>query len=74
MTGMGGPGAAPTGDAIPDPNADPNAPPGGMENLLRVGQQMAEQMQRANPDLVNQLRNQFQEGNPPPGDGDNQNS
>lgn len=48
------------------------AAPGGINNLLHAGQQLAQQMQSANPELVEQLRRQFggagQEhpDNPPP--------
>ena len=42
----------------------------GMEGLLGVGQRLAEQMQQANPDLVNQLRNQMnRDGTNPDGSG-----
>jgi len=34
----------------------------GMDGLLGVGQRLAEQIQQQNPDLVNQLRNQMQDG------------
>lgn len=63
------------------PEADPStgAPPAGMDNLLNVGQQLAAQLQQSNPELVNQLRNQFQGSNmgdgndqPPNGDGSQQ--
>ncbi|XP_067936093.1 small glutamine-rich tetratricopeptide repeat-containing protein alpha-like [Watersipora subatra] len=36
------------------------AAPNNIENFMRAGQQFAEQMQRTNPELVDQLRNQFQ--------------
>lgn len=36
----------------------------GINNLLQAGQQLAQQMQNANPELVEQLRRQFQGGNP----------
>lgn len=45
----------------------PSAASGGMEGLLQVGQRLAEQMQRSNPDLVDQLRRQMG-GQRPPGD------
>lgn len=54
---------------------------GGMEALLRAGQQLAQQMQSSNPELVETLRRQMGgDGgggggpDPPPGDGDNTNS
>ncbi|VDN04634.1 unnamed protein product [Thelazia callipaeda] len=41
---------------------------GGVSNLIEAGQQLAQQMQDANPDLVEQLRRQFQnQGNPSSG-------
>ncbi|XP_028040542.1 small glutamine-rich tetratricopeptide repeat-containing protein alpha-like [Bombyx mandarina] len=43
-------------------------PPGGINALLEVGQSLAQQMQAANPDLVEQLRRQLR----PPGSGENQ--
>lgn len=83
MSGMGGGGGMPGMPGAPPPTGgDPAAegPPGGMDNLLRAGQQLAEQMQSANPELVSQLRNQFQgagmgnngEQPPPAGDGNSQ--
>jgi len=67
MSGMSG-----TADAA-------GAGPGGLQNLLMAGQQIAAQMQQQNPQLVEQLRNQFQgmanganpqRQQPPGGDGD----
>jgi len=49
-------------------------PPGGgsLEGFLQAGQQLAQQMQRSNPELVEQLRRQMMEGaNRPPGSGGN---
>jgi len=52
---MGGAGAEPRGTE-------------GLSGLLQAGQQLAEQMQQANPDLVSQLRTQMREedGDAPP--------
>jgi len=36
------------------------APAGGMDNLLSAGQNLAQNMQQSNPELVEQLRRQFQ--------------
>lgn len=42
---------------------------GGVANIIEAGQHLAQQMQNANPDLVEQLRRQFQGSGPaPPGD------
>ena len=62
MAGMGvGGGGNPGAPPAADPSSAPaGGPPGAMDNLLRAGQQLAEQLQSANPELVNQLRNQFQ--------------
>lgn len=38
---------------------------GGMSSLLEAGQLLAQQMQQANPDLVDQLRRQINQGQPP---------
>ncbi|KAI6183609.1 Small glutamine-rich tetratricopeptide repeat-containing protein A [Aphelenchoides bicaudatus] len=40
------------------PGAAPNAG-GGLENLMRVGEQIAETLSQQNPELVEQLRQQF---------------
>ena len=56
------PGAAPESQSADVPPAGEQVAPGGVDNLLRAGQQFAEQMQRTNPELVDQLRNQFQGG------------
>jgi len=51
-------------------------PPGGasLEGFLQAGQQLAQQMQRSNPELVEQLRRQMLEGaNRPPGGGPSDN-
>jgi small glutamine-rich tetratricopeptide repeat-containing protein alpha len=61
MSGAGGPGGAPDAGAGPG-----GAPP--MDAFLRAGQQFAQQMQAANPDLVEQLRSQM---GPQPPSGDN---
>uniref|UniRef100_A0A914PDE3 STI1 domain-containing protein n=1 Tax=Panagrolaimus davidi TaxID=227884 RepID=A0A914PDE3_9BILA len=39
---------------------------GGFDDLIAAGQNMAQQMQQANPELVEQLREQFATGSPPP--------
>lgn len=62
MSGMQG-GAPPQNTATPpSAPAQPPAASGGLENLMRAGQSLAAQMQMTNPDLVDQLRNQFQGG------------
>ncbi|XP_068619659.1 small glutamine-rich tetratricopeptide repeat-containing protein alpha-like [Battus philenor] len=49
-------------------NTNATAGTGGMNALLEAGQALAQHMQAANPDLVEQLRRQVR----PPGQGDNQ--
>jgi small glutamine-rich tetratricopeptide repeat-containing protein alpha len=39
---------------------------GNFDDLIAAGQNMAQQMQQANPELVEQLREQFATGSPPP--------
>lgn len=46
--------------------------PQGLGNLMAAGQQLAQQMQQMNPELVEQLRQQF--GGGPPGSGGNSGS
>ncbi|XP_063417901.1 small glutamine-rich tetratricopeptide repeat-containing protein beta-like [Mytilus trossulus] len=63
MSGFGGvPGA---GGGNPEEAVEGGAPgvPGGIGNILQIGQQMASQMQESNPELVAQLRQQM--GRPP---------
>ncbi|BHF67175.1 hypothetical protein SprV_0301020000 [Sparganum proliferum] len=61
-----------------NPNAatNPNATGAPLDNLLRIGQQFAQQMQQANPDLVNTLRQRMQDiaGQPPADRSNDQNS
>ncbi|XP_034313302.1 small glutamine-rich tetratricopeptide repeat-containing protein beta [Magallana gigas] len=58
MSSMSGGGATPEG-----------GPPGGMNNILEIGQQLAQQMEQTNPELVTQLRTQFGRGGPPNSEG-----
>ncbi|XP_050708415.1 small glutamine-rich tetratricopeptide repeat-containing protein alpha-like [Eriocheir sinensis] len=76
MAGGGGPGGGVPG--VPPPNVAPPPPPppvappvpppggpggpGGMEALLNVGRQLAEQMQSQHPELVEQIRQQMNRG------------
>jgi len=67
---------------VVQPNAQPPSSDGtqpapsvpGVDQFMRVGQQMAEQMQRENPDLINQLRNRFQGNNENGSSGNNPDS
>ncbi|XP_033117080.1 small glutamine-rich tetratricopeptide repeat-containing protein alpha-like [Anneissia japonica] len=68
--GFGGPGGAPattqpTTEPTPPTNqaadSSPAAQPDGISNLLRAGQQLAQQVQQQNPELVEQLKQQFQQ-------------
>lgn len=76
--GMAPPGVAPPEGAPPSSapapdtpateaaDAAPGAPGGpGIEGLLQAGRQLAEQMQNQHPDLLDQLRTQFQAPPPP---------
>uniref|UniRef100_A0A0X3NH89 Small glutamine-rich tetratricopeptide repeat-containing protein alpha n=1 Tax=Schistocephalus solidus TaxID=70667 RepID=A0A0X3NH89_SCHSO len=54
------------------PTANPNIAAAPLDNLLRIGQQFAQQMQQSNPDLVSTLRQRMQDvTGQPPGDGTN---
>jgi len=63
----GQPGAGGAGGAMPAGGAS-------LESFLQAGQQLAQQMQRSNPELVEQLRRQMTEGanRPPTGDNNQQ--
>jgi len=59
------------GGGPPGAGAGAGAPPGGFDALMRAGAQFAQQMQQANPELVETLRAQMdgeQPPQPPPGD------
>jgi small glutamine-rich tetratricopeptide repeat-containing protein alpha len=63
--GAPGAGPAPPPEAeqpVPADAGEGGAPPGGFDAFLRAGQQLAAQMQAANPDLVEQLRQQMGPG------------
>ncbi|KAM7542234.1 hypothetical protein Aperf_G00000008461 [Anoplocephala perfoliata] len=55
---LGGGGSSTTASTNPDGSQNSAIPP--MDDLLRYGQQFAQQMREANPDLVNTLRQQMQ--------------
>jgi small glutamine-rich tetratricopeptide repeat-containing protein alpha len=57
------------GAAGPTPDAA-GTNPGGLENLMRVGEQIAETLSAQNPELVEQLRQQFSNARGPGGDND----
>uniref|UniRef100_A0A1I8G192 TPR_REGION domain-containing protein n=1 Tax=Macrostomum lignano TaxID=282301 RepID=A0A1I8G192_9PLAT len=65
----GGPGGEDPPASLTN-NQQQETPPGqpNMQDLLRMGQQFASQMQAANPDLVESLRQEFQQGGGVSGD------
>lgn len=54
------------------PGGAGGAQPGGLDSLMRVGEQIAETMQRSNPELVENLRRQFEQNRGPSDNPDGQ--
>lgn len=70
---MGGPGGGGGGPEGGEPQMPPQGPPGGFDfnTVLNATSQFASQMQTQNPEVVENLRSQFQQGGvPPPTAGD----
>jgi len=57
QSGAGVPPAAAAASDVPNPNPNAGPTPPGLDALLQAGQRIAQQMQSANPELVEQLRN-----------------
>ncbi|XP_074601852.1 small glutamine-rich tetratricopeptide repeat-containing protein beta-like isoform X2 [Brevipalpus obovatus] len=81
MPPSGAPGANPdassgsSGSTDPNPSGNETPLGGGLDAILRVGQQLASQVEASNPELIEQLRQRFSGTmNPPDNNNSDQNS